>query len=64
MLRFAPADIGPFAPLLCPSYRFERTDGTQYYGVPTTDGHTAKAARHYGGGVHDCRGYSAGGHRG
>ena len=49
MLWFAPADIGPFTPPLCPSYRFERTDRTQYYGVPTTDGHTAKAARHYGG---------------
>jgi hypothetical protein len=48
MLWFAPADIGRFTPPLCPSYRFERTDGTQYYGVPTTDGRTAKAARHYG----------------
>jgi hypothetical protein len=49
MLWFAPADIGPFTPPLCPSYRFERTDRTQYYGVPTTDGHTVKAARHDGG---------------
>jgi glycine/D-amino acid oxidase-like deaminating enzyme len=49
MLWFAPADIGPFTPPLCPSYRFERTDGTQYYGVPTRDGRTAKAARQYGG---------------
>ncbi|HUY09415.1 MAG TPA: N-methyl-L-tryptophan oxidase [Candidatus Dormibacteraeota bacterium] len=49
MVWFAPSDIGPFTPPLCPVYLFELPDGAQYYGVPTRDGRTAKAARHYGG---------------
>jgi sarcosine oxidase len=46
---FAPAQIGPFTAPSCPIYIFERGDGALYYGVPTRDGQTAKAARHHGG---------------
>lgn len=49
MVWFEPSDIGPFTPPCCPIYLFERPDGAQYYGVPTRDGRTAKAARHHGG---------------
>ncbi|MGA7172413.1 MAG: N-methyl-L-tryptophan oxidase [Candidatus Dormiibacterota bacterium] len=49
MVWFAPSEIGPFTPPLCPVYLFELPDGAQYYGVPTRDGRTAKAARHHGG---------------
>lgn len=49
MVWFAPDEIGPFTPPLGPVYLFEAADGGLFYGVPTRDGRTAKAARHYGG---------------
>jgi sarcosine oxidase len=49
MVWFAPTDIGPFTAPSCPVYLLERSEGTQFYGVPTRDGLTAKAARHHGG---------------
>jgi sarcosine oxidase len=49
MLWFAPTDIGPFTAPICPIYMLERDQGTQFYGVPTRDGLTIKAARHHGG---------------
>lgn len=48
---FAPSEIGAFTAPHCPVYLFERPDGAQFYGVPTRDGRTAKAARHHGGEV-------------
>jgi sarcosine oxidase len=49
MVWFAPTDIGLFTAPTCPIYLLERSEGIQFYGVPTRDGHTAKAARHHGG---------------
>lgn len=49
MVWFAPTDIGPFTAPHGPIYLYERGDGAQYYGLPTRDGLTAKAARHHGG---------------
>lgn len=46
---FAPGDLQQFTSPRCPIYLFERADRSQYYGVPTRDGRTTKAARHYGG---------------
>ncbi|MGH7642099.1 MAG: N-methyl-L-tryptophan oxidase [Candidatus Dormibacteria bacterium] len=46
---FEPADIGPFTAPLLPIYMLESDQGAQYYGLPSRDGRTAKAARHYGG---------------
>lgn len=49
MVWFAPTDIGRFTAPSCPIYLLERGDGDQFYGVPTRDGQTTKAARHHGG---------------
>ncbi|MGA8427220.1 MAG: N-methyl-L-tryptophan oxidase [Candidatus Dormiibacterota bacterium] len=49
MVWFAPTDIGRFTAPGCPVYLLERGDGDQFYGVPTRDGQTTKAARHHGG---------------
>jgi len=49
MVWFAPPDIGPFSAPNFPVYLLERAGGVQFYGVPTRDGLTAKAARHHGG---------------
>ncbi|HEY6537495.1 MAG TPA: N-methyl-L-tryptophan oxidase [Candidatus Dormibacteraeota bacterium] len=51
MVWFAPAAIGPFTAPTCPIYLFEGRAGSYYYGIPTRDGRTAKAARHHGGEV-------------
>ncbi|MFZ0168424.1 MAG: N-methyl-L-tryptophan oxidase [Candidatus Dormiibacterota bacterium] len=49
MVWFAPTDIARFTAPSCPIFLLERGDGGQFYGVPTRDGLTAKAARHHGG---------------
>lgn len=49
MVWFAPGDIRAFTAPRCPVYLLELSDGSQYYGLPTRDGRTAKAARHHGG---------------
>ncbi|MGH7666162.1 MAG: N-methyl-L-tryptophan oxidase, partial [Candidatus Dormibacteria bacterium] len=49
MVWLAPPDMADFTPPRCPIYLFEGGGGDQYYGIPTRDGRTAKAARHHGG---------------
>jgi sarcosine oxidase len=49
MVWFAPRDIGRFTAPSCPIYLLENGHGDQFYGVPTRDGQTTKAARHHGG---------------
>jgi len=49
MVWFAPTDISRFTAPSCPIFLLDRGDGGQFYGVPTRDGRTAKAARHHGG---------------
>lgn len=49
MVWFAPIDIARFTAPSCPIFLLEDGDGGQFYGVPTRDGQTAKAARHHGG---------------
>lgn len=56
MVWFSPANAGSFSPPRCPIYLLERTDGSQYYGIPTRDGRTAKAARHHGGEITTAEG--------
>jgi sarcosine oxidase len=49
MVWFAPTDIARFTAPSCPIFLLEQGDGSHFYGVPTRDGQTAKAARHHGG---------------
>jgi sarcosine oxidase len=49
MVWFAPTDIGAFTAPSCPVYLLERAQGIHFYGIPTRDGLTAKAACHHGG---------------
>ncbi len=49
MVWFEPDDVAPFTPPRFPIYLLEGFDGYQYYGLPSRDRRTAKAARHHGG---------------
>ena len=49
MVWFAPTDIARFTAPSCPIFLLDHGDGGHFYGVPTRDGRTAKAARHHGG---------------
>jgi sarcosine oxidase len=49
MVWFAPPEIGSFTAPTFPVYLLERAEGVHFYGVPTRDGLTVKAARHHGG---------------
>jgi len=44
-----PSEIAPFLPAQFPIYLFEQPDGQAYYGFPSLDGRTVKAARHHSG---------------
>lgn len=46
---FRPMEIRNFEPANFPVYLFEEPGGEAYYGFPTLDGESVKAARHHGG---------------
>ena len=46
---FRPMEIRNFEPANFPVYLFEEPGGEAYYGFPTLDGSSVKAARHHGG---------------
>lgn len=46
---FRPVEIRNFEPANFPVYLFEEPGGEAYYGFPTLDGESVKAARHHGG---------------
>jgi sarcosine oxidase len=56
MVWFAPTDIARFTAPSFPIFLLEQGDGSQFYGVPTRDGQTAKAARHHGGALTSAAG--------